>query len=342
MLSFKRNSIRLSRLVSSLSVGIILLFPLKLLAEELLGEELLGEELPAEKEPQPIRIRAIDTPRDYLSGKFVTFVSGIDRFFGDDRNYEESNKSVVQLDLTRVSGYGGDRKLVLSGRAKVRLPSTEKRLHLILETNADKNISGDQAQDQTTPIQDVNTPESYAAGLRFEKARKSLWHFSTDAGVQFRGINTNPFARARASYAIPLDQWRLKFVETIFWFNTIDAGESTQLDVERFLSDSILFRSTSNATWLKDKQNFNLRQDLSFYHTLSERTGLLYQASAFGVSQPHRQVSDYVLLMTYRYRLHRKWIFFELSPQLHFPVGRNYQSTHSLIMRLEMLFNESR
>ncbi|MCR4305047.1 MAG: hypothetical protein NUV63_12640 [Gallionella sp.] len=332
MLSSDRKSIRLLRHSSSLLAGIALLFPLQLLGADQSDEQL----------SQPDRIETIDAPRDYLSGKFVGFVSGIDRFFGDERNYQESNKSVLQLDLTRVTGYGGDRKIVLSGRARVNLPSTEKRLHLMVETNPDKNISGEPTQAQTTPLRDVAAPESYSAALRYEKSEESRWHFSTDAGVQFRGVTSNLFARARGSYSIQLDQWRLKAAETVFWFHTIGAGESTQLDVERFLSEPLLFRATSNATWLHDKQNFDLRQDLSVYHTLNDRSALLYQTSAIGVSEPHFQATDYVILMVYRYRLHRDWIFFELSPQQHFPREKNYHPSPMLVMRLEMLFDESK
>lgn len=334
MFSFERKSIRLSSLSSRLLVCIALLLPLKL----------LGAEQSAEQIPQSDRFETIDTPRDYLSGKFVGFVSGIDRFFGDDRNFQESNQSVLQMDLTRVTGYTGDRKIVLSGRAKLSLPATEKRLHLLLETNPDKNISGEPTQARTTPLEDVAAPESYAAAVRYEKEKEEErpWHFSADAGVKFQGINTNPFARARGSYSVPMGQWRLKAAETVFWFNTIGAGESTQLDVEHFLSEPVLFRATSNATWLHDRQNFDLRQDLSVYHTVSERTALLYQTSAIGVSQPQLQVTGYVALLLYRYRLHRDWIFFELSPQLHFPKEKNFQSSPMFIMRLEMLFDESK
>lgn len=312
--------------------GITLVIPL----------QLLGAEQSAELMQQPNRIETIDAPRDYLSGKFVGFVSGIDRFFGDERNYQESNESVLQLDLTRVTGYGGDRRIVLSGRARVNLPSTEKRLHLMVETNPDKNISGEPARTQTTPLKDVAAPESYSAAVRYEKKEESRWHFSTDAGVQFSGITSNLFARARGSYSVQLDQWRLKAAETLFWFHTIGAGESTQLDVERFLSEPVLFRATSNATWLNDTKNFDLRQDLSFYHTLNDRSALLYQTSAIGVSQPHLQATDYVLLMAYRYRLHRNWVFFEISPQQHFPRVKDYHPSPMLVMRLEMLFDESK
>jgi hypothetical protein len=134
----------------------------------------------------------------------------------------------------------------------------------------------------------------------------------------------------------------MKAAQSVYWFNTIGAGETTQIDFEHVLSEPVLFRATSNATWLNDKQNFDLRQDLSFYHTLNERTALLYQLSAIGVSNPQVQLTEYVASVFYRYRLHRKWVFFELSPQFIFPKVNNFNGSFALTMRLEMLFDGTR
>ena len=60
------------------------------------------------------------------------------------------------------------------------------------------------------------------------------------------------------------------------------------------------------------------------------------------MSSPHTQVTDYVLLVLYRYRIHRNWMFLELSPQLHFPKEYNYRRSPMLSMRLEMLFDETK
>lgn len=328
MSSFERKSTRHSSLSLSLLLGIALLFPLKS----------LGVEQAAEQVQQPGFFDPIDAPRDYLSGKFVSFVTDTDRFFGDERNYQESNKSVFQLDLTRVIEHGGNRNFVLSGRAKLHLPTTEKRLHVALETNPDKNITGEPTQGQPVLLDQVVAPESYAVAARYEKAGESVWHFSTDAGVKFQS-GVTPFARMRGSYSVPMGQWRLKAAESVFWFNTIGVGENTQLDVERILSEPGLFRASTNASWLRDKHNFDLRQDLSIYHALNERTALLYQMTAIAVSQPQFQATEYVVLLLYRYRLHRDWLFFELSPQLHYPRVKNFQSSPRLNMRLEMLFD---
>lgn len=292
--------------------------------------------------PLTEQLEVLDQPHDYLSQKFVGLVNEIDRFFGDERHYQEANHSVFQLDLHQTSGYAGEQKMVLAGRANVSLPNTEKRLHLLIESNPDKNTSGETPINQTTPIKDVSAPSSYAAAMRYEQATQAALHLSTDAGIKFQGLSSTPFTRARASYATPLDNWRMKITETAFWFNSTGIGASSQLDFERSLGAPTMLRASSNATWLHDKQNFDLRQDVSVFHTLNQRAALLYQASAMGVSQPQPHATDYVLTMLYRYRLHQKWMFFEISPQLHFPQIKNYQASPALLLRLEMLFDTER
>jgi hypothetical protein len=356
MPAFKQNSVRFSIFTASMLLGMALFVPLKLLGTEQPAVPAVQTDssTPQTASPVPLPeppaletelLDTFDTQRDYLSGKIISFATNIDRFFGDERNYQESNKSVLQLALARASGYGGDHKLVLSARANLNLPSTEKRLHLLVESNPDQNITGEPVQTQNTPLTtQVSTPQSYGMALRYEKIKEELnaMHLSADAGLKFQGININPFVRTRGSYSMAMDQWRLKAYESVFWFNSIGAGETTQLDLEHVLSEPMLFRATSNATWLKDKNNFDLRQDFSIYHTINERTALLYQASVIGISNPQYEVTDYVAMIHYRYRLHRQWMFFELSPQLHFPKENNFQSSFALSMRLEVLFDGSK
>ncbi len=320
--------------LNGLLLTMVFLFPL----------ELHGVEQSTGQAPQPSFFDPVHAPRDYLSEKFISFTSGIDRFFGDDRDFQETNQSVLQMNLSVVLEPGGQRKFALNGRAKLSLPAAERRLHLLLETDPEKNITGNATGEvtQAPPVRpnEVSAPGSYAAAVRYQKAEEGGWSFGTDAGIRLRS-SLQPFARARGSYAAPLGEWRLKVAQSVFWFNTIGAGESTQLDFERIVGTAALFRASSNVTWLHDKQSFDLRQDFTVYHVLNERTALLHQASVIGVSQPQAQVTGYVLLTNYRYQLHRDWLFFELSPQLHFPKVQNYRLNPLLLMRLGILFSKT-
>jgi hypothetical protein len=323
----------LSNIASRLSFGAMLLLPLMAMGEEFVGP-------PAPSSP-PDEMNAFDKPRDYISGEFVGFVRSVDRFFGNDRNYQEANDSMLQIDIIRVMGYGGEHKFAWSARANVRLPIAEQKLHLLLETDPDKNATVDPKLSLSPPLKQPSTPQSYAAALRFEKKEAERWHFSADGGIKFQGLNSYPFARTRASLALPKGLWQRRLSETVFWFNSTGVGATTQLDLERPISEPVLFRATSVSTWLNDSQNFYLRQDMAVIHKLDDRTAMLYQASAVGVTRPQTQVTDYVILMLYRYRLHRDWVFLEISPQLHFPRERDFRFSSLLSMRLEMRFDES-
>lgn len=341
MSSSEPKSIRPFRLLPSLLLGIAFLFPL-----QLLGAEQSDPPAPyvVPQTEKSDRFDSMEASRNYLSEKITSFASNIDRFFGGDRHYQESNPSVIQLSAARGDGYGTNRNFDLAAKINLRLPVTEGRLRLLVETDPEENaITGaTPAQAKTVlPSNKAVASKSVAVAVRVAAAEENVWYFNTDAGIQFP-IPPKPFVRTRGSYSAPMGDWRLKAAESVYWFNSLGAGETTQLDLERILSNSVLFRSTTNATYLNDKKNFDLRQDLSFYHTLNDRTALLYQASAIGVSKPQLQVTDYVALLSYRYRLHKEWLFFETIPQLHFPREKSFKASPALNIRLEILFDDKR
>jgi hypothetical protein len=354
-----RCPIRFPRLLSGLLLGITLQF-----SPDLFGAELAASQVPqtgalktqpAPQKPQPVLLTpetapqtstsdsfdSMESSRDYLSGKITGFASYIDRFFGGDRHFQESNGTVVQLDLSKLNGYQSDHKIDFAARVNLRLPVTEGRLHLLIETDPEKNINATPTPGSTVIKNKVVVPKSVAVATRYATAKEDVWHFSTDVGIKFP-IPPKPFVRSRGSYSIPLGNWRLKAEESVYWFNTLGAGETSQLDFERIISPPLLFRASSVVTWLNKGQNFDMRQDISIYHTVTDRSALLYQASAFGISNPQYQMTDFVVLMLYRYRMHQQWLFFEISPQLHFPRDRQYQYSPALSMRLEMLLDDSR
>ncbi len=375
MSSFEHKSIWSFSLSPSLLLGIALLFPLGLLGAEqpaplvpqpapLVPQPVPLEPQPAPLEPQPApltpqpvlltpqtapqtsksdRFDSMEGSRDYLSGKITNFASYVDRFFGGDRHYQESNQTVVQLDLSKLNGHGSDHQFDFAARVNLRLPVTEGRLHLLLETDPERNIITEPTSatgNSAVPGQ-VAVPKSVALAARYATPEENAWHLNTDFGIKFP-IPPKPFVRSRGNYSTPLGDWRLKAEESVYWFNTLGAGETTQLDFERIISPPLLFRATSIAIWLNDKQNFDMRQDLSVFHTINDRTALLYQASAIGVSTPQHQMTDFVVQALYRYRMHQEWLFFEVSPQLHFPRDRQYHYSPALNLRLEVLFDDSR
>ncbi len=314
----------------------VLLFPAVIFAaDEITLPEIIPAIIPAIANTG---VKTVDVTRDYVSQQFVGFISNVDRFFGNERNFQESNQSVLQLDLNELMQTADNHKAQLSGRAKLSLPSTEQRFHLLLEGDPEKNTTGADNSKQTKTINQISVPQNYGVAIRYEKKEEQVWHYSSDFGIKV-SAPLQPFARARVSFATPLESWRMKIAQSLFWFNSTGVGETTQLDFDHALGEPALFRATSTATWMNNLQRFDLRQDFTVYHTLDEKRALLYQASVIGVSHPQAQVNDYVLSVLYRQQFHRRWLFYEINPQLHYPHDSNYHLTPLLLLRLEMLFD---
>jgi hypothetical protein len=285
-------------------------------------------------------IQQADATREYVSQQFVRLVTGLDRFFGDDRDFQERNRSVFQLDLNELMTAGGQRDTTLSGRIKLHLPSTEQRLHLLLESDPEQNTAGPgAAQNQAQRIGPFRAPGEYGLALRVENSEEQVWHTSTDVGVKLHAP-LEPFARARASLVVPLGEWRMKPAQSLYWFSQSGLGETTQVDFERQLAPQTLFRTTSSVTWLHLPQRFDLQQDFTVFHTLDEKRAVQYQISLIGVSRPQSRLDDAVISLLYRQQLHRRWLFFEFNPQLHFRHAQSYDMDPLLWLRLQMLFDE--
>ena len=296
-----------------------------------------GIELPAEAAPQPSLLQTIDTPRDLLSQEVINFSTKIDHFFGDPRHFQESNKSVVQIFLNQSGFAGGNFKTWIDGQAKIHLPTAEKRFRLVIESDPEKKAANETKQDQAVPAKDTKVPVQYAASLRYEMAEPNLWHYSADSGINIQ-FPLDPFVRTRVSYEVPLEEWRLKFSEAVFWFSTLGLGQTAQYEMSHVLSDTLLFRATTTANCFESPQLCNFRQDLAFFHNLNDRNVFQYQLSVVGDDNPKLKETDYLLLMRYRHKLHRDWMYFEVTPQLSFPRTDTFKMNPSIIMRLEMLF----
>jgi hypothetical protein len=280
-----------------------------------------------------------DVTREYVSQGFVRLITGLDRFFGDERSFQESNRSVFQLDVNELLQAGGQRDATLSGRIKLHLPSTEHRMHLLLESDPEQNAVGPGTPNQPQLFGTFRAPGEYGLALRLERSKEQIWHTSTDVGIKLHAP-LEPFARARVSLAIPLGEWRMKPAQSLYWFSQSGLGETSQIDFERPLTPQTLFRATSSVTWLHQPQRFDLQQDFTIFHSLDEKRALQYQLSLIGVSKPQSRLDDAVLSVLYRRQLNRRWLFFEFNPQLHFRHSQSYDMDPLLWLRLQILFNE--
>lgn len=292
---------------------------------------------PASGDPEPPEpdVPALDEAHEAVSRRVEAISLWLDRFFAGDRIYQEATGTYARIGTYVRLGESGDSTVGGDLRAKLDLPNTEQRLQLLLEGEPDDEPTRfHDARDNPLRIAQDTT---YSAAVRSNLRRTEAWSISTDAGVKFR-TPLDPFARLRVRRSFLAGEWVLRATQTLFWFDSDGTGAGTLLEVERPLTKPLFFRSGSQAVWYKRKDAFDVRQSLQWFHVLSRRRGLIYEASVFGSTEPHMRADTYLLNLRYRQLVYRDWLFVEVTPQIVYERENHFDPHHVVTVTLEATF----
>lgn len=283
----------------------------------------------------------LDKPRDYISEQFISLSNRVDSFFAEERVFQESRSSYLRFfgDLVFKKGESSDFNPQL--QAKVVLPALERRLHILLESNTD--VTGE-LPTASVPTQSgapqINVPSEFQAAVQVQVTDTPRWNINTDAGFRFHGLSLPPFVRARASRVQHIFNWQFRFTEAVYWYEQSGMGESTQHDADYKFSDHYLGRLRTQATWSDHDQKFDFEQDFILYNPIDDSHALSYGASIYGESQPNSHINDYAVSVTWRTRIHREWLFFNVQPGLSWPETESFHITPSILFRIEAIFGD--
>lgn len=285
----------------------------------------------AEDLPSISYLDGLNGTHAYISRQIQDFADKLDTFFSNDRAFEELQGSRINLNLLQTNidhkkpGYRAEL------RAKLVFPKTQKKLKLLIETQDE-----DQETQQTILPSALQTQEQ-TLGLRFIEKETRKWRVHTDTGLRFKsGVDT--FARLRLRRQITDDTWIYRIAQNFYWYRIDGAGENSRLDIDHSITEHLLFRSTSEATWLNKNRYFDLRQDLVLFQKINRRKAISYQAGIRDNTEPHTQAKNYFISARYREQVHQNWLFLEVNPGVNYPEDNNYKPIKYIIFKIEAVF----
>ena len=301
---------------------IFLLLPLHTKAEEAIEEQ-----------PTLTIVKRFDTNQKKISDKVIEFASWLDSFFAEDWEYEETGKNYIKLNLIQTLREKQKPLYTSSLKTKITLPNTQEKLNLLFESEAPETADTGQEESLTAAVEN----QDQVLGLQYIPTQNEVWRVHADTGIRFHdGID--PFARLRIRRRIPFDSWNIRLIETLFWYDSQGAGETSEMDINWPLTNKLLFRSNTYATWKKDTEYFDLGQNFYLFHNISKIRVFSYQAGVTGISEPNTDATNYVLSLRMRQRIHKDWLYFEINPRIDYPEETNYRPDRSLSFRLEIIF----
>lgn len=272
----------------------------------------------------PSRTEWLIEQRDELSDNFSTLAVGIDRFFAGDVSQQE-NESFVRLRGGAVWRRGGTLDSDSDLKLKLDLPGSKKRWKLLFESDPEE-FNDLETQTRTTPPtkRQFTDTEGSTGALRFVVDETSRWKKDLDIGV--RGSTPlDPFARYQLRRSEQLASgWTVQFKESMYFFNQDGWGQKTVFNIERPISEHYLWRNRIEAKYSDDDNLLETAFVVSTVHVLDDWHAIDYAVGVLAANRPVSQTTVYFINTTFRKRLYKDWLFFDIRPELAF--SRSYKT----------------
>ena len=262
-------------------------------------------------EVEPLLDSTQKTVHNVINGAAQYF----DSFFGANEISEVSNVSRGSMSVSgqHDQRYGFRQSFRL--RARVALPSFQRRTRLVLgRGDADEMIDGtandnfDTLPDRFNDFED----EDWLIGVGFSRNQTFSrgWDFSV--GVRL-ATPLEPYARATYRWNKTMgDAWLWQVRPRVFVQSQRGTGGSLTNTLDFAASKNWMFRSSSILQGEDDVEGMGWTQQFTAYHSISNRLAMSYNLFARGETDADVPLQDYGLELRLRRRISRDWLFMEL------------------------------
>ena len=270
-----------------------------------------------------------------------------DNFFGKDRILEDVRPGIfVSLRNSARWTEGKNVDYIHDFSLRLRLP----QLETLLKKARFFIVSGSDTDKFTTqPGQPVNPGVDPATGVRKPTLGLRLDFFtwlrslvSIDTGIIIH-LPLDPFIRMRYQYTKPFGGvYLIRFTETALRSYIEQFTETSQLDLERKITNFTLLRWSNYTTYTDDRDGITWNTGISLITQLTPRSAISYDTSMWGVNHPEWTIQNRRIGSRYRRNLYRPWLFFEFEPEVTWPkddsVHKNF--VYAVMATLEIQFGK--
>ncbi len=279
-----------------------------------------------------------DTIHAALSNSLSASADWIDSFFREERAEIEEDNSNLRLKLSGLKEM--DKKIDFKVKASLHLvlPNLENRLHLFASSILEEDDNG---HDYFEPSdEEDNKSKKFYLSMRYFLMSAERMNLSLRAGLKFRKLTPAVFAGPRYSYSKKWDSWDFRFIEDFSYFTDNGWENRSSVFFETFFSEYLFYRINLTGRWQESEPGYDYWVDINLYHTLSGNKVLNYRVKEVFDTYPNNRLTEVIAGVRYRQGFWRKWLFFEISPQVSFAEEDDYHPSPGITISLEMFFGE--
>jgi hypothetical protein len=283
----------------------------------------------------------VDTLHGGVTYGFLASANWLDSFFGDQRYEAEINQSQLKIrfDAFREGSTGMDFRRP-NFDLRLVLPQLRKKTRLVI--SGDPKADEDALAAQSGGAQLAKSTESnLTTALQYFPVETKRSNFSLRAGVKLHNGKIALLAGPRYRYLLPLDPWDLRFTQEFVWSSNLRWQSRTTFDFERTLPyNDLFFRMTLEELWSENITGYPYTLSFVLIQPLDRNRALQYEWINSFQTYPTNELVEELLVLRYRQRFWRDWLFLEIAPQYRFPRDRSFEATPGILFRLEMVFGD--
>ncbi len=255
----------------------------------------------------------------------------VDSFFDDERYSAEDASSKLRLGQAVFLEYGDTPKLKTRVNLSLDVPRTEQKLKLFIGGDDDANRSLSTIPDSV----EERDNDGSSAGIQFFAKASERRNLSLSAGVKISSAEL--FAGPRYRHTFSYRDAQLRFTQGVRWYTSRGWESRTRLDYERLFGDDLFFRQSFDGRWREEDPGYRYELRSSVIQPLPHRKAIEYQWANLFTTHPHQRLESTVLRIRYRQSFLRKWLFYEMNPQLAMRNDESFKPKPGILLRLEVV-----
>ncbi len=298
-------------------------------------------ETPPKSEESKPQEGFVDTLHGSLSRQIQDTAVWLDSFFTNESYLKEQNRSYVRVRYDVFKEQGTNVSMKPSFDLRLALPELEKKSHLIFTAEPSQPPLGSAAPVQTVGERFGTTEQqNVTAGVHYIFRSSVKESFVVRSGMQFSKFTPVVFAAPRYRALFPLDSWNMRFTQEVLWRTDTAWQTDTRFEFERLLRQDFFFRTSIDGVWASRVRGYLYSIGFFLSETIDKSHAIDYELINFFQASPG-ELTEVDLRIRYRHSFWRKWLFFELAPQVRFPRNKNFEDTPGILFRIEMFFGEA-
>jgi len=255
----------------------------------------------------------------------------IDSFFDDDRFIAEDATTKLRLRQSVFLEHDESPEHKTKVNLSIDIPKTKKRLRVFIASEDDTNKTPDTLFNRVE-----NSEETSAAGVQYFAKASEKRNLSLTTGIKLDSIEF--FIGPRYRRTFKFDTWNLRFTQRLRWLSSKGWEATTRFDYERLLSEKLFFRHTIEGRWRENDEGYRYEIRPSLIQQLHSKKAIEYQWNTLFKTSPNHRLDSSVLRVRYRRNLKRKWLFYEINPQIAMRNDEDFEPKAGITFQIEVVF----